>query len=600
MSFPGDAWRLAWPYWRSEERWRARLLLALIVALTLALVFILVLLNDWNRQFYEAIQDRDFAAFGPLLLRFSVLAALYIVGAVYKLYFTQMLEIGWRVWLTRQFVSSWLNYRVYYRLELDPGGTDNPDQRIADDLRLFTTSTLELSLGFLSSAVTLASFVAILWGISGPLSLAFGPLEGSIPGYMVWAALLYAFVGSLAARYVGRPLIGLNFQQQRFEADFRFGLVRVRENAEGIALYRGERFEGAQLQGNFERIRANWWALMRATKRLMFFTVGYNQAAVIFPILVAAPRYFSGAITLGVLMQIANAFGQVQGALSWFVDSYAALASWKATTDRLLTFESSVRTASVAALHPELAVYSNSADDLCAEHVDLRLPNGALVLANGTFCIKPGERVLLSGPNGSGKSLLFRAIAGIWPFGHGRIYAPATNRLLFLPQRPYIPIAPLREAVSYPARALSFGDEEIRAALRTVKLERFADRLDDLQNWGMQMSGGEQQRLAIARALLHRPEWLFLDEATAALDEDGERELYELLRERLSASTIVSIAHRSQVADYHGTRLILAAPASGGPSSLLACPAAASEEHPAGVQGPTGDSRAGLRASSRD
>jgi vitamin B12/bleomycin/antimicrobial peptide transport system ATP-binding/permease protein len=572
MSFPGAAWRLAAPYWRSEERWRARLLLILIVALTLGLVFILVLINDWNRQFYEALQNYDFAAFGPLLLRFAVLASLYIIGAVYKLYFTQMLEMRWRIWLTRRFLSTWLDNRVYYQLELDPRGTDNPDQRIADDLRLFTASTLELSLGLLSSVVTLVSFVAILWGVSGALSVSLGSVELVIPGYMVWAALLYAFFGSALARVIGRPLIGLNFQQQRVEADFRFGLVRIRENAEGIALYRGESFEDAQLQTRFERIRANWWALMNATKRLTFFTVGYNQAAVIFPMLVAAPRYFSGAITLGVLVQIANAFGQVQGALSWFVDSYGALAGWKASTDRLLTFDSSIRQATAIARRPELTIVANTRDALQAEALDLRLPNGKLVLANGAFSIAAGERVLLNGPNGSGKSVLFRAIAGIWPFGHGRIYAPLSRRQLFLPQRPYLPIATLREAVSYPARAGTFDDEAIRAALHAVGLERFAQRLDEVQNWTMQMSGGEQQRLAIARALLHHPEWLFLDEATSALDEAGERDLYALLGERLANSSIFSIAHRSQAVEYHETRLLLAAPADGGPARLLVCP----------------------------
>jgi putative ATP-binding cassette transporter len=463
-------------------------------------------------------------------------------------------------------MSMWLDYRVYYRLELDPQGTDNPDQRIADDLRLFTTSTLDLSLGLLSSVVTLASFMVILWTISGDLALGFV----TVPGYMVWAAFLYALGGSIVARVVGRPLIALNFQMQRYEADFRVSLVRVRENAEGIAFYSGEAFETAGLLGRLDRIRANWRELMRATKRLMFFTVGYNQAAVVFPILVAAPRYFSGAIDLGVLIQIANAFGQVQNALSWFVDSYPSLASWKATTDRLLTFEASVQRATVAAKQPELVVLAESRDDLYSEHLDLRLPSGRLLVANGGFCIEPRERVMVSGPNGSGKSTLFRAVANIWPFGQGLIHVPANARLLFLPQRPYIPIASMREAVGYPAQQGTFSDSEIRDVLRAVGLERFVDRLDEVTNWGSRLSGGEQQRLAIARAVLHQPEWLFLDEATAALDEDGERAMYELLQQRLPASSMVSIAHRSQVARYHSARLIFATPAHGGPARLLA------------------------------
>jgi putative ATP-binding cassette transporter len=268
-------------------------------------------------------------------------------------------------------------------------------------------------------------------------------------------------------------------------------------------------------------------------------------------------------------MQIANAFGQVQGALSWFVDSYAGFASWKATTDRLLTFQYRVQHATSAAMRPELAVQADSPDDLYGEHVDLRLPNGRLLLANCSFCIERGERVVVSGPNGSGKSTLFRAIANMWPFGRGLIHVPATGKLLFLPQRAYNPIASLREAISYPAQLGAFTDIEIGDALSAVGLGRFATRLDEIQDWGSRMSGGEQQRLAIARAVLHHPEWLFLDEATAALDEEGEREMYELLLRQLPDSSIVSIAHRSQVAHFHSTRLIFAAPSAGGPSSLL-------------------------------
>ncbi|HET6317727.1 MAG TPA: SbmA/BacA-like family transporter, partial [Chloroflexota bacterium] len=472
-------WRLTLPYWRSEERWRARVLLAVIVIISLALVFLLVLFNDWNREFYEAIQNKDAASFGPLLLRFCVLAALYILGAVYKLYYTQMLEMRWRVWLTRRFLGNWLDDQAYYRMEIQDrrsndipaagapippvngaaGATaagitdgtrrsDNPDQRIADDIQLFTSNTLGLSLGLLSSVVTLASFITILWAVSGPLTLALGGTPVTIPGYMVWAAVLYSLVGSVLTHVIGRPLIPLNFQQQRLEADFRFGLVRVRENAEGIALYHGEASEGQALNARLGRIRANWWQLMRFTKRLTFFTVGYEQLAVVFPVLVAAPRYFADEISLGVLVQIANAFGQVQGSLSWFVGSYGSLASWRATVDRLLTFQQAVEqpgalagvvpataavtkagvglgpatagaTVSPAAAGAGIQVVPNGAagDAVRAEHVQLGLPNGRVVLTDASFSIQKGDRVLLTGPTGAGKSTLFRAVAGIWPFG---------------------------------------------------------------------------------------------------------------------------------------------------------------------------------------
>jgi vitamin B12/bleomycin/antimicrobial peptide transport system ATP-binding/permease protein len=568
--FVRPAWQLILGYWRSEERWRARLLLAVIVGLTLGLVGLLVILNDWQREFYEALQNHDFAAFGPLLLRFTLLATLFIVGSVYKLYFTQMLEMRWRAWLTRRFLGDWLGRQAYYRLALENRATDNPDQRIAEDLRLFTSATLGLSLGLLTSVVTLVSFSVILWSISGPLDFTVGGTEISIPAYMLWAALIYALLGSLATRYVGQPLIGLNFQQQRYEADFRFGLVRVRENAEGIALYRGEEAERVGLLDRFERVRLNWWELMRYTKRLTFLTVGYAQLAVIFPIIVAAPRYFSGAISLGVLVQISNAFAQVEGSLSWFVDNYGALASWKASTDRLLTFQLGVALARAEAERTQrVEVVADSVDGLRAEGVELQLPNGQPLLAEASFGIESGDQVLLTGPNGSGKSTLFRAIAGIWPFGRGRIHVPGRARMLFLPQRPYLPIASLRDAVTYPAPPGSFGDEAVGSALGAVGLERFIDRLDESENWSLQMSGGEQQRLAFARVLLHRPDWLFLDEATAALDQAGERQIYGQLREQLPDATVVSVAHRAAFDGVERTRLELTRSPDGAPSQLV-------------------------------
>jgi putative ATP-binding cassette transporter len=568
--FLRPAWQLAAAYWRSEERRRAWVLLAVIIVLTLGLVALLVLLNDWNRQFYEALQERNFDAFGPLLLQFAGLAAVYIVGAVYKLYLTQMLEMRWRVWLTRRFLGDWLGRQAYYRLALDNRTTDNPDQRIAEDLRLFTSTTLNLSLGLLTSVVTLITFAAILLGISGPLEFSVGGTQISIPGYMLWAAVLYSLVGSVLSHWVGRPLIGLNFQQERLEADFRFGLVRVRENAEGIALYRGEDVERGGLLDRFERVRLNWWELMRYTKRLTFFTVGYSQLANIFPVVVAAPRYFAGEITLGVLVQVANAFGQVEGSLSWFVANYPALASWRASTERLLTFQRGIDAVTAESALPErVQVLADSQDGLRAEQVELRLPDGRPLLAEGSFQVEPGDRVLVSGPNGSGKSTLLRAIAGIWPFGRGRIHVPSDARILVLPQRPYLPIGSLRDAVSYPAPGAKFSDDQVRAALSDTGLSEFVDRLDEVENWSLKLSGGEQQRLAFARALLHRPDWLFLDEATAALDDAGERQIYELLQARLAGTTVLNVAHRPGLEGFHQTRLALVPSGNGAPSRLV-------------------------------
>ncbi len=559
LEFARRAWGLAAPYWRSEERWRARLTLAVIVALTLALVFLNVQYNNWNRNFYEALQNKDFASFGPLLLQFCVLATLFIVAGVYRLYLTLMLQMRWRIWLTRQFLSTWLANQAYYRLELVNGQTDNPDQRIAEDLRLFAFNSLSLTLGLLSSTVTLASFVTILWTISGPISFAIGTVGVEIPGYMVWVALLYALGGSGLTHLVGRPLIPLNFQQQRVEADLRFGLVRLRENAEGVAMYRGEGVERAGLNGRIERIRANWWEIMRYSRNLAFFTTGYDQVAEVFPLLVAAPRYFNGLISLGVLTQTANAFGQVQGALSWFVGSYGSLASWKATVDRLLTFQAAMDTlTSEVAGGGGIQVARNGADSITTKDLALMLPDGRAILPETNLTIGAQDRILITGPTGVGKSTLFRALAGIWPFGKGEIRIPARARVLFLPQRAYLPIASLREAVSYPAQCGVFDDDAIRSALCDTGLQDLTTCLDEVENWSNRLSVGEQQRLAVTRALLHRPDWLFLDEATAALDEAAERHLYELLCERMPGTAIVSIAHRPGVASFHERHLALA------------------------------------------
>jgi putative ATP-binding cassette transporter len=558
-SFLGNVWKLAAPYWRSEERWRAWGLLAASVGLTLATVYLLVLLNAWNREFYNAIEQKDGQAFFALLGEFSLLAGILIIVSIYETYLEQMLSMRWRIWLTKQYLSDWLGNSVYYRLELEPRGTDNPDQRIAEDLRLFTAGTLSLSLGLMREIVTLFSFAVILWSLSGPLAVNLGFAEFAVPGYLVWAALAYALAGSFLTHYVGRRLIGLNFEQERREADFRFALVRLRENAEGVALYRGEAPERRTLLARLERVRENWWGLMQYTKRLNALTIGYSQVAVVFPYFVVGPRYFSGAISLGGLTQVASAFGQVQGSLSWFVTTYASLANWKASVDRLLTFHRALESATAEQLRGGgIEVLRDGERAVRAEDLDLVLPNGRTILADTGFTLEPGDRVLVTGPSGAGKSTLFRALAGIWPFGRGRVRFPGNARVLFLPQRPYIPIASLREAVAYPSAPEAFGDEAIRTKLAAVELGALAERLDERQNWSLQLSGGEQQRLAIARALLHRPDWLFLDEATSALDEPTEQAIYEVLQRELPTTTMVSIAHRAAVAAFHRRRLRLA------------------------------------------
>ena len=569
LSFPKRVWRLTYPYWQSGEKGRAWAYLILIVALNLLAVYLTVLFNDWYQRFYDALEKKNAPTFWREMGTFSWLAVIWVIVSVYRVYFQQKLEMHWRNWLNNNLLTSWLHNRAYYRMQLVGGGTDNPDQRIAEDLKLFTGMTLSLSLGFLNSIVTLISFVGILWAISGPLSFSLTGMNFTIPGYMVWGCLAYAIVGSTVTHWLGKPLVGLNFSQQRFEADYRFGLVRLRENVEGIALYAGEASERRGLLNQFSNVLGNWWSLIRSQKRLGWFTFSYGQAAVIFPFLLAGSRYLSGAITLGTLMQISSAFGQVKDALSWFVDNYVNIAPWKASVDRLITFCDSIELANKNDGPDAIVVEQGAEQKITIRDLSLGLPNGQVIAQNLNTEITSGERLLLTGPSGSGKSTLFRAIAGIWPFGRGRVSRPAGGRTLFLPQKPYLPIGSLRETVSYPGKPGEFTDAAIVDALRTCKLEALASRLDEQQHWAQQLSPGEQQRLAFARALLHKPDWLFMDEATSALDDATEQEMYRVLNERLPQTTFVSIAHRPNVVAFH-TRQIAIAPGADGSMTLTA------------------------------
>jgi vitamin B12/bleomycin/antimicrobial peptide transport system ATP-binding/permease protein len=551
-------WQLLGPYWWSEEKWAARGLLAVIVTLNLGLVYLNVLFNEWYRLFYDALQNKDYPAFQTQLLRFTVLALIYIAVAVYRIYLNQMLEMRWRRWLTEDYLGRWMAGQTYYRIEVQHGGTDNPDQRIAEDLRLFTGGSLSLSLGLLSSVVTLASFVGILWSLSGDLDFSIAGYELVIPAYMVWGAIIYSFFGSFFAHWIGKPLINLNFRQQQYEADFRFSLVRVRENAEGIALYQGETPELQNLDGRFLKILKNWWEIMKRQKRLTWFTASYGQLAVVFPILVAAPRYFSGAIQLGGMMQVVSAFSNVQNALSWFIDNYRPFAEWKASVDRLTTFHDAVVQVQTRQTSPAgIELHENDEPSLTISDLHLSLPNGRILVNGLNAVMNPGDSVLVRGPSGIGKSTLFRSIAGIWPFGSGRILTPPRSTQLFLPQKPYLPIGTLRDAISYPGTSGVFTDHAIREALRQCHMDPFVERLDEVAHWEQVLSIGEQQRLALARALLHKPGWLFLDEATSALDDTTQAQLYEVLKTELKETSIVSIAHRGDVRPFHERTLSL-------------------------------------------
>ena len=555
-------WRLASPYFRSEDRWAGRVLLAAVIAIELAIVGINVLLNSWNNSFYNALQDKNWDAFVYQLGYFCVLATAYIFLAVYQLYLNQWLQIRWRRWLTRTYLEKWLAGSNHYRMQLLGDAADNPDQRIAEDVKQFIDAgatgigILPIGLSLLNATVTLASFAVILWNLSATAPLHVFGISIDIPGYLLWAALIYAILGTTFTHLIGRALIALNFQQQRYEADFRFNLVRVRESSEQIALLRGEQAERDRLLLRFANVVSNWMAIMSRQKKLTFLTAGYSQAAVVFPYIMVSPAYFAGKVQLGGLMQTANAFGQVQGALSVFVNVYRQLAEWRAVVERLSGFDHSIAVAHEAAVKPPvITVAPTDANAVSFKDLSVRLPNGVPLINATDVSIKLGERVLVSGPSGAGKSTLFRALAGVWPFGEGTISIPKNARMMMLPQRPYFPIAPLAAAVAYPAESGQFDAAKVAELIGAVGLPALVPRIEEEAHWNRMLSLGEQQRLGIARALLYAPDFLFLDEATASLDEPSEAALYQLLDQRLPQATIVSIGHRATLAAFHRRRL---------------------------------------------
>lgn len=552
-------WRIASPYFRSEDKLAGRGLLAALIVVELALVAIDVLVNQWYNRFYNALQEKNWDSFVWELGVFTVLATISVVLSVYDVYLNQWLQIRWRRWMTGHYLGEWLHGANHYRMQLQGDVADNPDQRITDDVKMFVDQTLGITVGLLSSIVSLASFVIILWGLSAAAPLHILGREFEIPGYLVWGALIYAIFGTALTHWIGSPLVNLDFQQQRFEADFRFNLVRVRENSEQIALLQGEVAERGRLSRRFGRVIDNWYAIMSRTKRLTAFTSSYTQAAVIFPFILVTPAYFADKIQLGGLMQTASAFGSVQKALSFFVSIYRSLAEWRAVIARLDGFEMAIASAATQATSADSidVVASTGSDEIDLEKLLVKLPNGTPLVAADGFRIRGHERTLVTGPSGAGKSTLFRAIAGVWPFGSGSIAIPAKATLMMLPQRPYFPVGSLKAAIVYPAEAEAFGSDQVREALTSVGLPELAPQLEEEAHWNRMLSLGEQQRLGLVRALLHGPQYLFLDEATASLDEASEAQLYDLLKQKLPATTVVSIGHRSTLEAFHQRHIAL-------------------------------------------
>ena len=547
-------WQLFKGYWSSPEKWKARGLLTSVIALNLIMVYLLVRINDWYRVFYDALQAYDWASFWPLIGEFTGLAFIYIVIAVYAVYLRQMLTINWRTWMTEQYLARWMQGQVYYRLQVLRSDTDNPDQRISEDINQFVSLTLTLLVGILKQLTTLGAFAVVLWNLSGAITVPVGGTEFTIYGYMFWLSLLYSGLGTYFVHLVGKKLIRLNFDQQRYEADFRFSMMRVRENSESIAFYRGEMAEGIGFKERFANVIKNYWGLMRRTKLLNFYVNGYGQLAIIFPLIMAAPRYYAGEMALGGLMQTISAFGRVQDALSFFVESYGSIAELAAVIQRLSGFTEHMEES--ARVTSEIARNEHSDDMLALQHLSIHLPDGVPLLTSCTLRFAHGSHVLVTGASGAGKSTLLRALAGIWPYGSGTIDLPHRTKRLFLPQRPYLVLGSLRRALSYP-RTAAASDEEIARILKLVGMDHFAARLDDVDDWSRILSLGEQQRLAFARILLIRPDWIFLDEATSALDEAREHALYQLLYQELPNASIISVGHRSTLFALHDTELRL-------------------------------------------
>ena len=550
-----DVWYLTKSYWQSEEKKKAFWLLTCIIALTLGIVFMLVQLNTWNNSFYSALQNYDAEKISSELIHFSWLAAIYIILAVYSYYLQQTLILHWRRWLTTRFIDIWLQNKTYYNLQMFGKDTDNPDQRISEDVRQFVEMTLGFAIGILKSLCTFISFVFILYQLSGPLSFSFMGKTWTIHGYMLWASLLYSILGTYITHVVGRKLVKLNFIQQRYEADFRFSMIRLRESAESVAFYRGEAHEGRVFKNRFKLLLDNFWQLVNKQKQLVFLNSGYSQIAIIFPFVVAMNRYLAKEVSLGGLMQVASAFGRVQDSLSYFVDMYSSIAQWQAVVMRLTYFGRHMHEVSQQAEQFHVERFATS-EAVSVEQMQVNLPDDTVLLQDINFNLQPGRNVLIKGVSGSGKSTLLRALAGIWPFVSGKINLPKTEELMFIPQKPYIPLGSLREALLYPGRK-PLSDEELLYLLDLCQIGYLRDKLDLVADWSHVLSVGEQQRLAFVRAHIQEPKWLFLDEATSALDEDTEAAMYALLAERLRQTTLVSIGHRSTLNKYHELMLVI-------------------------------------------
>ncbi len=539
--------RILTPFWTSRDSIKSWVVMVIIIALTAGSIFIATSINTWYKEFWDTIQQYDVDAFGSQILVFVGLASVHVLVSVYKSYLCSKLAIDWRRWLTGKVMNEWLEHSTYYKLQLTDKNTDNPDQRIADDLNLYVTSTIALFLGTATDLAMVVTFSIVLWDLSTAVDFTLwnGYVLHLPDGYLFYLALIYAIVGTAVTFLLGKPLVKLNFRQQRYEADFRFSLIRVRENAESIALYQGQKEENLTLRERFAAVVKNYILLINCQKRLNFLILGYAQTAVLFPILIAAPLYFAKIITMGSIMQINSAFGNVQSALSTLVNNFSSWAALKAVVDRLaLFYDGMEQTENIACLKPHYV-----GNDFSVAHLQVSTSRQEILAQDISFKLQPGQSLLIRGKSGCGKSTLMRAIAGIWPYAHGEVTMPDTGRVLFLSQRPYLPQGSLRQAAGYPGAPEHAGQTERYFA--ALGLGHLIPLLDKVDLWDHILSLGEQQRVAFVRALILKPQVLFLDEASSALDEPTEKLCYELIHQELPHSILVSVGHRQTLVAQH-------------------------------------------------
>lgn len=559
MHFLRKVWLLSKGYWFNTKNKIASLYMGGILLLTIAIVYIQVLLNEWYNNFYSALQAYDAPQIIHYLWVFSGLAFAYIIVAVYSYYVRQLLTLRWRAWMTESFMARWLGEKKYYYIQIFGSQSDNPDQRISEDIKMFVDYFLQFTVGLFKAFLTLASFLVILWNLSDSFTFTLVGMEITIPHYLVWAAILYSIIGTVATHLVGRKLTLLRYMQQKFEANFRFALIRLREHAESVAFYGGERKELVVLNTRFRALLENFYSIITKEKQLTWLTSGYGQLAIIFPLLVSIPLYLRKTINLGGLMQIATAFGRVQDALSYFVDTYTQLADWRSVVNRLAEFDmhmESIQASLISETQQKGSLQWEESTTLSVQDLSITTPTEQVLIKNLTFHLNQGDNLLIRGTNGSGKSTLLRVIARLWPFATGHISMPPNKDILFLPQKPYIPLGTLRSVLAYPSDQ-PIEDSVLVKALQCVRLDQFSSRLDEEADWAHILSGGEQQRLSFARIFIHRPRWIISDECTSAIDEETEIFLFTELSRALPHATLISVGHRATLDQYHNKILYI-------------------------------------------